>query len=210
MDCFLFFFSDWNVLLYLWSHVPGTGSETIWVYILYVLLVSHILTFLHMVKTMHILNRHFGISEFEIVWYVYPRGVPIVDVPIFFLYPRILSDCTCPTLSAVHVPMIVSCKQKNMAILFFTQQFILTTHFSKRVREKYFNYLSQSLTLCGVFIKDSTTNIINITPHAYNLFKNEWREANGLCCRVSLAKRGELFPSVLVLLFSYTHSTKLP
>jgi hypothetical protein len=128
----------------------------------------------------------------------------------FFLYPRILSDCTCPySLScprAYH--MIVSCKQKNMAILFFTQQFITYTPIFQRVREKYFNYLSQSLTLCGVFIKDSTTNIINITPHAYNLFKNEWREANGLCCRVSLAKRGKLFPSVLVLLFSYTHSTK--
>ena len=25
----------------------------------------------------------------------------------------------------------------------------------------------------GVVIKESTTNIINITPHAYNLFKNE-------------------------------------
>ena len=183
-------------------------------YILYVLLVSHILTFLHMVKTMHILNRHFGISEFEIVWYVYPRGVPIVDVPIFFLYPRILSDC-------MHLPLL-SQLSTCLVFLFFTQQFITYAiqPIFQRVREKYFTYFSQSLTLCGlwflvywctgVFIKDSTTNIINITPHAYNLFKNEWREANGLCCRFSLAKRGELFPSVLVLLFSYTHSTKLP
>lgn len=148
---FSVFFSDWNVLLYLWSHVPGTGSETIWVYILYVLLVSHILTFLHMVKTMHILNRHFGISEFEIVWYVYPRGVPIVDVPIFFLYPRILSDCTCPTLSAVHVPMIVSCNKKNMAILFFTRQFNFTTPFFNEC-EKNISIIFHSLWLFVEFL----------------------------------------------------------
>ena len=208
---FCFFFLI-GTSCYIYGHMYHTGSETIWVYILCVLLVSHILTFLHKIKTMHILNRHFGISEFEIVWYVYPRGVPIVEVPIFFFCIHV-SFQTAPagayTLSAVHVPIIVSCKQKNMAILFFTRQFTYNPIF-QRVREKYFNYLSQSLTLCGVFIKDSTTNIINITPHAYNLFKNEWREANGLCCRVSLAKRGKLFPSVLVLLFSYTHSTKLP
>ena len=133
---FLFFFLI-GTSCYIYGHMYHTGTETIWVYILYVLLVSHILTFLHMVKTMHILNRHFGISEFEIVWYVYPRGVPIVDVPIFFFCIHVsFQTAPAPTLSAVHVPMIVSCKQKNMAILFFTRQFItLQPHFSTSARK---------------------------------------------------------------------------
>lgn len=142
-SCFFFLI---GTSCYIYGHMYHTGTETIWVYILYVLLVSHILTFLHMVKTMHILNRHFGISEFEIVWYVYPRGVPIVDVPIFFLYPLSFQTAPALTLSAVHVPMIVSCNKKNMAILFFTRQFNFTTPFFNEC-EKNISIIFHSLWL---------------------------------------------------------------
>lgn len=126
---FCFFFLI-GTSCYIYGHMYQVQVVKQFEYILYVLLVSHILTFLHMVKTMHILNRHFGISEFEIVWYVYPRGVPIVDVPIFFFvstYPFRL-HAPAPTLSAVHVPCI---------FVFYPTIYYLcnTTHFSTSARK---------------------------------------------------------------------------
>jgi hypothetical protein len=149
MDCFLVFFSDWNVLLYLWSHVPYRYWNNLSIHTVRTAGKSHSHILTHGKNYAYIKSTlwNFWIWDSLICLSAWCSNSRRANIFFVSTYPFRLH---LPYSLSCHVPMIVSCKQKNMAILFFTQQFILTTHFSKRVREKYFNYLSQSLTLCGL------------------------------------------------------------
>jgi hypothetical protein len=133
---FLFFFSDWNVLLYLWSHVPYRYWNNLSIHTVRTAGKSHSHILTHGKNYAYIKSTlwNFWIWDSLIclsAWCSNSRRANI-----FFCIHVSFQTAPAPTLSAVHVPMIVSCKQKNMAILFFTRQFItLQPHFSTSARK---------------------------------------------------------------------------
>ena len=143
---FLFFFSDWNVLLYLWSHVSYRYWNNLSIHTVSTAGKSHSHILTHGKNYAYIKSTlwNFWIWDSLIclsAWCSNSRRANI------FFVSTILSDCTCPySLSCPRAYMIVSCNKKNMAILFFTRQFNFTTPFFNEC-EKNISIIFHSLWL---------------------------------------------------------------